>query len=228
MNDEGANKSLACLADKITQFKNTVNFEMSLPVLNTLCEYFHNIPDDVKETIFFQKVEGLNTVNLWKEDIDWVVKDFGFEHGKYTDWLVKKEEESELYTYIKNIINSKSIKKKKKLVILLSHFEPLIYHVIKATRKRFGKIKDVVRGETISDDIEISTKSIGKLYVLAETYIVFSNTDNYDSIDKRIPFRNNILHNGTLSYEDDDINEAYELLVKYICMLVWLEKYYSD
>ena len=39
--------------------------------------------------------------------------------------------------------------------------------------------------------------------------VVFANTDAYTKeIDKRIPFRNNILHNGIVEYGTDDIHSA--------------------
>ncbi len=41
---------------------------------------------------------------------------------------------------------------------------------------------------------------------------------------KEIPFRNNILHNGIVEYGTDDIHSAYELLVEFISMLVFIKK----
>lgn len=71
----------------------------------------------------------------------------------------------------------------------------------------------------------IMDESLGKIYVLAVTYIIFANTDSYtDEIDKRIPFRNNILHNGIVTYADEDIDVAYELLVDLIEILIRVEE----
>mgnify|MGYP007024197191 FL=1 len=64
-----------------------------------------------------------------------------------------------------------------------------------------------------------------KILLAGIVFIVFSNTDNYkNQIDKRIPFRNNILHRGTMAYSDDDINEAYEILVYFIAALTLMEE----
>ena len=41
---------------------------------------------------------------------------------------------------------------------------------------------------------------------------------------KEFPFRNNILHNGIVEYGTDDIHSAYELLVEFISMLVFIKK----
>lgn len=64
-----------------------------------------------------------------------------------------------------------------------------------------------------------------KILLAGIVFIVFSNTDSYkNQIDKRIPFRKNILHRGTMAYSDDDINEAYEILVYFIAVLTLLEE----
>ena len=47
---------------------------------------------------------------------------------------------------------------------------------------------------SIDENEGMSSESVGKLYVMGITYVVFANTDAYTKeIDKRIPFRNNIL-----------------------------------
>ena len=61
--------------------------------------------------------------------------------------------------------------------------------------------------------------------MLAVTYIIFANNDAYkDEIDKIIPFRNNILHNGIVMYSDEDIDVAYELLLGLIEILITVEE----
>lgn len=45
------------------------------------------------------------------------------------------------------------------------------------------------------DSHEMEWESYVKILLAGIVYIVFSNADNYqDEIDRRIPFRNNILH----------------------------------
>ena len=78
---------------------------------------------------------------------------------------------------------------------------------------------------TIKENDGMSVESLGKIYVLAVTYIVFANTDSYtEEIDRRMPFRNNILHNGILAYSDENINVAYELLIDLIGILIYLKE----
>lgn len=74
---------------------------------------------------------------------------------------------------------------------------------------------------TVKENKGMSVESLGKVYVLAVMYIVFANTDSYtEEIDNRMPFRNNILHNGITDYSEEDIDVAYELLVDLIEILI--------
>lgn len=118
-----------------------------------------------------------------------------------------------------------SISEREKLVILLSHIEPLIYNTLNYTKQPYSKVKQIVKRMSIDENEGMSSESVGKLYVMGITYVVFANTDAYTKeIDKRIPFRNNILHNGIVEYGTDDIHSAYELLVEFISMLVFIKK----
>ena len=50
------------------------------------------------------------------------------------------------------------------------------------------KLKFAVNKVSVDDNGGMSAESLGKIYVLAVTYIIFANTDAYtDEIDKRIP-----------------------------------------
>ena len=135
------------------------------------------------------------------------------------------EQENKLHCYIKSIISNPSISEREKLVILLSHIEPLIYNTLNYTKQPYSKVKQIVKRMSIDENEGMSSESVGKLYVMGITYVVFANTDAYTKkIDKRIPFRNNILHNGIVEYGTDDIHSAYELLVEFISMLVFIKK----
>ena len=50
-------------------------------------------------------------------------------------------------------------------------------------------MKFAVNKASVDNNGGMSAESIGKIYVLAVTYIIFANTDAYtDEIDKRLPF----------------------------------------
>jgi len=54
-----------------------INLEVPLEALKTFAEFLQNIPDDIKDTILFGKVQDLKNINLRYEDVVWIVEDFG-------------------------------------------------------------------------------------------------------------------------------------------------------
>lgn len=203
-----------------------INLEAPLEALKTFAEFLQNIPDDIKDTIFFGKVQDLKNINLRYEDVVWIVEDFGliYTEEKWQGMLKSEHNKSDLHQYIAKTILSTSMEKREKLTILLAHIEPLIYETLEISKKNM-RLKPAVKKVSVEDNEGMSAESLGKIYVLAVTYIIFANTDAYtDEIDKRIPFRNNILHNGIVMYSDEDIDIAYELLLGFIEILITVEE----
>ena len=204
-----------------------INLEAPLETLKAFAKFLQNIPDDIKDTIFFGKVQDLKNINLRYEDVVWIVEDFGliYTEEKWQGMLKSEHNKSDLHQYIAKTILSTSMEKREKLIILLAHIEPLIYKTLEISKTRNMKLKFAVNKVSVEDNEGMSAESIGKIYVLAVTYIIFANTDAYtDEIDKRIPFRNNILHNGIVMYSDEDIDVAYELLLGLIEILITVEE----
>ena len=168
-----------------------INVTASLKALETFAEYLQNIPDDIKDTIFFGKVQDLKNINLRYEDVVWIVEDFGliYTEEKWQGMLKSEHNKSDLHQYIAKTILSTSMEKREKLIILLAHIEPLIYKTLEISKTRNMKLKFAVNKVSVDDNGGMSAESLGKIYVLAVTYIIFANTDAYtDEIDKRIPF----------------------------------------
>lgn len=204
-----------------------INVTASLKALETFAEYLQNIPDDIKDTIFFGKVQDLKNINLRYEDVVWIVEDFGliYTEEKWQGMLKSEHNKSDLHQYIAKTILSTSMEKREKLIILLAHIEPLIYKTLEISKTKNMKVKTAVNKVSVDDNGGMSAESLGKIYVLAVTYIIFANTDSYtNEIDKKIPFRNNILHNGIVMYSDEDIDVAYELLLGFIEILITVEE----
>ena len=210
------------LGDVLLEFSKKISrFSQNIPdpLFGSLTEFLKNIPDDVKNTQLFANVQKLSNYDLNYEDVWWLVDSYGLidKEDAEEELMEYYEQENKLHCYIKSIISNPSISEREKLVILLSHIEPLIYNTLNYTKQPYSKVKQIVK--------RMSSESVGKLYVMGITYVVFANTDAYTKeIDKRIPFRNNILHNGIVEYGTDDIHSAYELLVEFISMLVFIKK----
>lgn len=98
-----------------------------------------------------------------------------------------------LHNYIKGIVGNSGYGKREKLIIILTHFERLIYSTLKREKKQNEGAKDMLKSELIKNNHGMDTENLYKTVLLAITNVVFANTDNFASVDKRVPFRNNIL-----------------------------------
>ena len=177
---------------------------------------------DIKEKELYSKVQSINPKqDIVLEDIEWLYEDY----EKLSDVFDGLDSDfsfldSELGNYLKKIIYSRNIAKREKIVILISHIEKLIEECLDES---FGK-------NAINSKLDkVTGANIGRCYILAITNIVFARTDAFnDEIDKRIPFRNHILHNGIYQYSDSEISQMYFVLLSFIKNILiggWAIKY---
>lgn len=194
-------------------------------VFKQLVDFFSNIPDDIQETELFQHIISLEKAEITYNEIEWLQEMLGYQsYDASVNDLTSKEEKSELDKYVLSIIESELISPREKIIVLLAHFESLVYQVMTYERKSWDKVKRIV-SQNANDSHEMEMESYTKILLAGIVFVVFSDTDNYkNEIDKRIPFRNNILHRGVMIYSDEEIKEAYELLVYFIAELSLIEK----
>lgn len=194
-------------------------------VFKQLVDFFSNIPDDIQETELFQHIISLEKAEITYNEIEWLQEMLGYQsYDASVNDLRSKEEKSELDKYVLSIIESELISPREKIIVLLAHFESLVYQVMTYERKSWDKVKRIV-SQNANDSHEMEMESYTKILLAGIVFVVFSDTDNYkNEIDKRIPFRNNILHRGVMIYSDEEIKEAYELLVYFIAELSLIEK----
>ena len=211
---ENMERGIVKLSESIAKITEGINITALSETLKLVGEYFQNIPDDIKKTQFFGKVQKLQKINLRYDDVVWLVDEFGLSYTE-ENWRKLSENasfKSDLYRYIVKIILSTSIEKREKLTILLAHMEPLIYDILEIAKGAKSRLKQDVQQMTVKENKGMSVESLGKVY---------ANTDSYtEEIDNRMPFRNNILHNGITVYSEEDIDVAYELLVDLIEILI--------
>lgn len=213
-------------SNKISAITKNVNIDISLDTFQSLIEFVQDIPDDVKDTELFHLIQKLENPNLQYEDIQWLIEDFGIQDfdNALNEFLECMDKNIDLHCYLKSIVLNDIISKREKVIILLAHMEPLIYDTLNHSKKPKHKLKTIVRQISIDKNDGMSSVSIGKLFVLGIVYVVFANTDFYtEEIDKRLPFRNNILHNGIVLYTEKDIEMVYSLLIVFLSMLVQLK-----
>ena len=100
--------------------------------------------------------------------------------------------------YVLSVIESSQLSHREKTIVLLAHFEELVYQTMSRERKAKDKIKFVAL-QSVQDTHDMDMDSYQKVLIAGIVFTVFSNTDSYSNpIDKRIPFRNNILHRGMM------------------------------
>ena len=197
------------------------DYSLAIKGLELLVEkIIKDSPKNLKETYIFQKIKEHNDFkNVKLEEINWLLKlcstNRTINELKQSISTQTKKSKKELFNYIDYIVNSKRIRITEKIVILLSHFEPLLYLVFNTVKQKGMKIKIIASNKLVEIN-EPSTENIGLLLSIAITKIVFANTDTFTYIDKRLPFRNNILHNGILDYNLKHIKILYKILLSFV------------
>ena len=201
---------------------------VSSETFKQLIDFLSNIPDDIQETELFQSILELRKSKITYDTIDWFQNEIHYStYESSLSTLKKLSVKTDLDEYAISIIESENLNHREKLVVLLVHFEALVYQAMTHERKPNDRIKSIALN--CSKDLhEMDIESYKRLLIYGIVFIVFSDTDNVniykDEIDRRIPFRNNILHRGTMSYTDDEAKIAYETLVYFIAELAIIAK----
>ena len=176
------------------------------------------IPKKAKESLLYKKTVAFNKdieyleVKDYLENFDYKTKKVALEYiGVY-------KPKSKTDEYIKNIINNKGMNIREKALVILIHFERLLYETSEVSKTKDGikeDMKKLTRG-----DLEVGSYSFFAIIMFGIAKIVYANTRGFDEpIDKNIPFRHNILHNGIVNYSKDEIKNLYELLLIFVSEL---------
>lgn len=217
-------KQLMDISERIGLMMKSVNKAMlafsQSEEFKRLVEFFKNIPEDIQETELFQHIQGFEKSEITLDDVIWMQDTLGYETFEMSvNSLKKRTNRSKLDEYIISVVNNEGMSSREKIVVLLAHFEDLIYQTITYERQSWDRVKTIVSDDS-KDIHKMEMESYKKILLAGIVYIVFSNTDSYKrEIEKRIPFRNNILHRGTMSCSEEEINASYELLVYFISEL---------
>ena len=185
-----------------------------------LVKFFQSIPTDIQETELFQRISGFEKAEITYADVEWLQESFGYmTYDMAVDAVRKKTESTPLDAYVLSIVESSQLSHREKTIVLLAHFEELVYQTMAHERQAKDKIKRVAL-QSAQGTHDMDMDSYKKVLIAGIVFTVFSNTDSYaNPIDKRIPFRNNILHRGMMDYSDEEAKSVYELLVYFIAEL---------
>ena len=216
--------NLLSLSEKIGNMVLSVNEAMARfaasDTFANLVNFFQSIPDDIQKTELFQRISGFEKSEITYADVEWLQESFGYmTYDMAVDAVRKKAESTQLDAYVLSVIDSTQMRYREKTIVLLAHFEELIYQTMSHERRSKDKIKFVAL-QSAQGTYDMDMESYKKVLIAGIVFTVFSNTDSYtNQIDRRIPFRNNILHRGMMDYSDADAKNVYELLVYFIAEL---------
>lgn len=223
-------EALGVFAKGTEQIRNEVtdalnNFAKS-EEFQRLVEIFSNIPDDVQKTVFFQKCQSLKKKDLTYEEIEWLFDELEIStlEEARSDILKYIDNGNMLHNYIKNVMENGNYENREKLVIILSHFERLTYSTLRREKKRNEGAKDMLKSELVKNNHGMDNENLYKTVLLAITNVVFANTDSFTSVDKRLPFRNNILHRGIVDYSDEEVGIAYKTLLIFVAHIIQMNE----
>lgn len=216
--------NLLSLSEKIGNMVLSVNEAMTRfaasDTFANLVKFFQSIPTDIQETELFQRISGFEKAEITYADVEWLQESIGYmTYDMAVDAVRKKTESTPLDAYVLSIVESSQLSHREKTIVLLAHFEELVYQTMAHERQAKDKIKRVAL-QSAQGTHDMDTDSYKKVLIAGIVFTIFSNTDSYaNPIDKRIPFRNNILHRGMMDYSDEEAKSVYELLVYFIAEL---------
>lgn len=227
---------LQMFSGETNKIMKNIDWDALRHTVQILADILASIPKEVKDTEFFQKVETLNKKDITYENIDWFIENIRIEvlieKRDSANWIEPDSRESDqtndvhanLTKYVESVRNNSNLSVSEKMIILLAHMEPFIFETLHHEKAPKENLRKKVKEITIDNNKGMSAESLAKVHVYGIHSIIYAGTDFFEgNIDKRLPFRNNILHNGILDYADEDISVAYEVLSDFIDALVILK-----
>ncbi len=136
---EKIGKTMISVNKALTEFMRTDTFK-------NLVDFFSNLPDDIQDTELFHHITQLEKSEITYAEIEWIQELFGntsFDMNVQT--LHNKGNKSELDQYVLSIIESNTMLPREKIVVLLAHFEALVFQTSNYERKAKNKIKKITK-----------------------------------------------------------------------------------
>lgn len=211
--------NLVVIMDSISAILNTVStISIDDSQLEQIIELIQKLPNSITNSDLFLSAENINEKTTY-EEILWITSDdITYVNTEKPERYIQSSFDvtTKIGEYINKIALDDSLGKREKIVILLSHFESYLHS--KTSFDHGLSIKNKFRDAVIANN-NYTADSIALAITYAIVRVVYSNTINYPQFDKRIPHRNDILHNGTIAYSDEEIETAYNSLLAFICII---------
>lgn len=140
----------------------------------SIVNFFQSLPDDIQDTELFQRISGLKNAEITYADVEWLQESFGYmTYDLSVDAVRKKTESTPLDAYVLSVIDSTQMSCREKAIVLLAHFEELVYQTMSHERKANDKIKSVaLLSAQGSHDMDMD--SYKKVLIAGIVFVVFS------------------------------------------------------
>lgn len=193
-------------------------FDSMAKSLYAAIEIFSNAVEQLHNDKIYKKIVDQQNASISYEDVEGYFLEFGIlEPRGAIEFLLSSEKSLEEYEYMRGIVASDKISMRDKLVLLLGYLEAFVYKRLKIPSN--AGIKNDVE-KLVDKTNKINLEDSKMLTVYGIVCVIYKRFDKQGIvIDKRIPHRNYVLHNGTLDFDDKEIESAYFMLVLFIYII---------
>ena len=180
--------------------------------------------DDTHNSILYDKMVKIPIKDINYTDIAWIFDSYGkLEEVKREIFVNCDKIEMPIYDYISSIIANELYLKRDKIVLILAHMEACIFQCLDFERVELSIIKNI--SKITKDNNKVTAANYGRIYIMGMAKILYANTSKFEKeVDKRLPFRNHILHQGIVNYSDDNIETLYYILLCFFARLTECKK----
>lgn len=135
---EEIGKTMMTIDKAMAKFMRTDTFK-------NLVDFLSNLPDDIQETELFNNVKQLEKSEITCVEIEWIQEIFGYKsYDMNIQTLHNKENKSKVDQYVLSIIESNTMLPREKIVVLLAHFEEIVFQTVTYERKTKDKVKKII------------------------------------------------------------------------------------
>lgn len=108
----------------------------------SIVNFFNSISKDIQDTELSHHIQQFEKAEITYAEIEWLQETIGYKSLKMSiKTLQERENKSELDKYVLSIIEADNMSPREKTVVLLAHFEALVYQTIDFERKNKEKVK---------------------------------------------------------------------------------------
>ncbi len=206
---------------------------MSPDLINEILEIINNNEhivldktelETIQASYEYNEMMKMPAIDISYNDIKWIY--YEYQGEDVINKIVNncKKIQLPIFDYICNIIINEKYEKRDKVVLIIAHMEACIFQCLETDKGKKPIVKDIRDIVSKENDNKVTNSNYARIFLMGIVKVLYANTNNFKNpIDNRIPYRNNILHKGIVSYSDDNIEDLYYILVCFFAKLTECE-----